>query len=71
MDSARREPVTITEHGRESVMLMDIEFAHRALRALEDAEDAAAAQAAQAAIDAGELTVPLEQVAHELGLRLG
>lgn len=70
MDSARRNPVTITDHGRETVMVLDIEVAHRALRALEDAEDAAAAEATQAAIEAGEETVPLEDMAHELGLKL-
>ena len=70
MDSAHREPVTITDHGRESVMLLDIEVARRALQALEDAEDVAAAQQAQAAIEAGEETIPLEDVARELGLRL-
>ena len=70
MDSARRNPVTITDHGRETVMVLDIEIAHRALRALEDAEDAAAADAAAAAIEAGEETVPLEDMARELGLKL-
>lgn len=70
MDSAHRGPVTITDHGRESVMILDIEVAHRALQALEDAEDAAAAKAAHMAIEAGEETVPLEDVARELGLKL-
>lgn len=70
MDSARRNPVTITDHGRETVMVLHIEIAHRALRALEDAEDAAAADAAAAAIEAGEDTVPLEDMARELGLKL-
>ena len=70
MDSARRNPVTITDHGRETVMVLDVEVAHRALRALEDAEDAAAADAAAAAIEAGEETVPLEDMARELGLKL-
>ena len=64
MDSARRNPVTITDHGRETVMGLGVEIAHRALRALEDAEDAAAA------IEAGEETVPLEDMARELGLKL-
>ena len=64
MDSARRNPVTITDHGRETVMVLDVEVAHRALRALEDAEDAAAA------IEAGEETVPLGDMARELGLKL-
>jgi prevent-host-death family protein len=70
LDAARREPVTITEHGRETVMLLDIEVAQRALRALEDAEDAAAAAEVEAAVAGGESTVPLEDVARELGLQL-
>ena len=70
MDSAHRGPVTITDHGRESVMILDIEIAQRALQALEDAEDAAAAAEVHAAIEAGEETVPLEDVARELGLKL-
>ena len=51
-------------------MVLDVEIAHRALRALEDAEDAAAADVAAAAIEAGEDTVPLEDMARELGLKL-
>lgn len=70
IDSAHRGPVTITDHGRESVMILDIEFARRALQALEDAEDSVAADEARAAIEAGEETVPFEEVARELGLKL-
>lgn len=71
IDSARREPVTITEHGRETVVVMDVDLSRRALAALEDAEDAAAAGRALAAIEAGEATVPLADVARELGFDLG
>jgi len=71
LDAARLAPVTITEHGREAVMLMDVELGRRALRALEDAEDAAAAAEAEAAVAAGEETVSLDEVARELGIVLG
>lgn len=71
MDDARRSPAVITEHGRETVMLMDIHLGRRALQALEDAEDAVEAAAAQAAIDGGEATVSLEALAQELGITLG
>jgi len=71
MDAARREPVTITQHGRGSVVLLDAVVARRALAALEDAEDAALADAALAEIDAGGETVTLEQIAAELGYTLG
>jgi prevent-host-death family protein len=70
LDAARREPVTITEYGRETVMLLDIETAHRALEALEDAEDGAAAVEVETALARGDGTVPLEDVARELGLTL-
>jgi len=70
IDAARREPVTITEHGRETVVVMDAALGRRALEALEDAEDARAAREVQAAIDAGEQTVPLEDIARELGFTL-
>lgn len=71
MDTARREPVTITQHGRDSVVLLDAVVARRALAALEDAEDAALADAALAEIDAGGETVTLEKIAAELGYTLG
>lgn len=70
MGSGHRGPLTITDHGGESVMILDLDLAQRALRALEDAEDAAAAAEVHAAIEAGEETVPLEDVARELGLKL-
>lgn len=70
LDCAKREPVTITEHDRETVMLLDVELGKRALQALEDAEDVQAAAEAEAAIAQGEPTVSLEEVAHELGIDL-
>lgn len=71
IDAARRAPVTITEHGRATVTIMDVELSRRALQALEDAEDAAAAAEAEAAVAAGEGTVSLDEVARELGIDLG
>ncbi len=71
LDAARLAPVTITEHGRETVTLMDVELGRRALLALEDAEDAAAAAEAEAAVAAGEEAVSLDEVARELGIVLG
>lgn len=71
IDAARRAPVTVTEHGRATVTIMDVELGRRALQALEDAEDAAAAAEADAAVAAGEETVSLDEVARELGIDLG
>lgn len=70
LDAARREPVTITEHGRAAVVVMDVELSERALAALEDAQDAAAAREAADAIAQGEEPVPLEDLARELGFTL-
>ncbi|TFB48884.1 type II toxin-antitoxin system Phd/YefM family antitoxin [Cryobacterium tagatosivorans] len=71
LERAHREPVTITQHGRDSVVLLDAAVAKRALAALEDAQDAAAADAARAEIDAGEPTIVLDDIARELGIELG
>ncbi|GAA1420523.1 hypothetical protein GCM10009640_09970 [Agrococcus citreus] len=71
IDAARRTPITITEHGRETVVVMDVELSRRALAALEDAEDAAAAEEAARAIAQGEETVPLSALARELGFNIG
>lgn len=71
LDRAHREPVTITQHGRDSVVLLDADVARRALAALEDAQDAAAADAARLEIEAGEASIPLDEIARELGIELG
>lgn len=70
LESAHREPVTITQHGRDSVVMLDAEVAKRALAALEDVQDVAAADAAMAEIDAGVPTISLEEIAAELGIAL-
>ncbi|MCW2134424.1 type II toxin-antitoxin system Phd/YefM family antitoxin [Arthrobacter sp. VKM Ac-2550] len=64
IDKASREPVSITRHGREAVVLMNAELAERALEALEDAEDLKAAREARA--EGG--SIPWEEVKADLGL---
>jgi prevent-host-death family protein len=71
LENAHREPVTITQHGRASVVLLDSALAARALAALEDAEDAAAADAAMAETEGGAPVVSLHDIAEELGITLG
>ncbi|MBK5238269.1 MAG: type II toxin-antitoxin system Phd/YefM family antitoxin [Actinomycetales bacterium] len=71
LDLAHREPVTITQHGRDSVVLLDADVAKRALAALEDAQDVVDAEAAQAEMAAGEPGIPLNDIARELGITLG
>jgi len=52
-------------------MVLDFDIAQKAPDALEDAEDAAAADEAAAALARGEeTTIPLDEVARELGLTL-
>lgn len=70
LDQAKKAPVTITEHGRETVVILDADLSRRALEALQDAEDAAAAAEAEERIAAGEETIALEDIARELGIAL-
>lgn len=70
VERAREAPVTITDHGRETVAIMDAALGRRALQALEDLEDATAAAEAHAEILAGEPTVSLDEIARELGIEL-
>lgn len=71
LDEAKKAPVTITEHGRETVVLMGAELSRRALEALEDAEDAREAADILSRIESGqERTYTLAEVAAELGLSL-
>jgi PHD/YefM family antitoxin component YafN of YafNO toxin-antitoxin module len=63
--------VAITEHGRETVVLMDADLSRRALEALEDAEDAQEAAEILSRVESGqERTYTLAEVAAELGLTL-
>lgn len=71
IDEAKKTPVTITEHGRETVVLMDAELSRRALEALEDAEDAQEAAEILSRIESGQdRTYTMAEVAAELGLTL-
>ncbi len=70
LDHAHREPVGITIRGREQVVVLDAELAHRALAALEDATDRAAVDAVRADLDDDAETLPLAEVARELGITL-
>jgi prevent-host-death family protein len=64
LDQAKRAPVAITEHGRETVVLMDADLGRRALEALEDAEDAQEAAEILSRIKSGqERTYTLAEVA--------
>lgn len=70
IEAARIEPVTITDHGRKTVTIMDAELARLALQVLEDSRDAEEAVAALARVENGEKTFSLEEVAAELGIDL-
>ncbi|MFM1927034.1 MAG: hypothetical protein RLZ06_610 [Actinomycetota bacterium] len=70
IEAARIEPVTITDHGRKTVTIMDAELAKRALQALEDAVDVAIAEKRMARIRAGEKTYTLEELTAKLGINL-
>lgn len=70
LDHAHREPVGITVRGREQVVVLDAELARRALAALEDASDRAAVDVVRADLAADPETLPLADVARELGITL-
>jgi prevent-host-death family protein len=70
IEAARIEPVTITDHGRKTVTIMDAELAKLALQVLEDFRDAEIAEKRMAAIRHGEPTYTTEELAAELGLDL-
>ncbi|MBA8828690.1 type II toxin-antitoxin system Phd/YefM family antitoxin [Alpinimonas psychrophila] len=71
LELAHREPVTITQHGRASVVLLDAAVAKCALEALEDAQDIADAKAADAEMASGGIPISLDDIAKELGITLG
>jgi prevent-host-death family protein len=70
IEAARIEPVTITDHGRKTVTIMDAELAKLALQVLEDSRDAEEAMIRLKAVEDGEPTFTLEEVAAELGINL-
>jgi len=65
MDTAQREPVTVTHRGRPRAVLVSAEFYERAMTAVEDIEDLAAVAASR---DDTEPTVTLAELRAELGL---
>ncbi|GGK92419.1 hypothetical protein GCM10009769_08270 [Curtobacterium luteum] len=70
LNHAHREPVGITIRGREQVVVLDADLAHRALAALDDAIDRAAVDAVRAELEDDPETLPLADVARELGIEL-
>lgn len=70
IESAKSEPVTITDHGRPAVVMMNAELAELLLRTLEDSQDLQDAQRALADYRAGGKAYSLEEVAAELGLNI-
>lgn len=72
VETARTEPVVVTDHGRETVVIMDVALAKLALQVLEDARDVEDATKALERIDAGvDPTFSLAEVAAELGIDRG
>lgn len=70
MELAKVEPITITDHSRPAVVMMNVELARLALQVLEDSRDIEEATRALARIKTGEPTYSLEEVAAELGIAL-
>jgi PHD/YefM family antitoxin component YafN of YafNO toxin-antitoxin module len=71
IELAKREPVTITDHARPAVVMMNAELARLALQVLEDSRELEEATKALARVDAGGPTLSLNEVAAELGIQLG
>jgi prevent-host-death family protein len=70
VEKARDEPIIITEHGRETVVVMDAELAKLALQVLEDAYDVEQATKALEEFERTGISFTLEEVAAELGIEL-
>lgn len=68
VETAEREPVFLTKHGRRQAVVLSAAQYDRILERVEDAEDLAAADNAMAAVLAGEPTIPWEDVKRDLGL---
>jgi antitoxin Phd len=68
VETAEREPVFLTKHGRRQAVVLSAAQYDRMLEIVEDAEDLATADTAMAAIVAGEPTIPWEDVKRDLGL---
>ncbi len=70
VEQARVEPVIITDHGRETVVVMDAALAKLALQVLEDARDVETATKALEEFEYTGVSYSLDEVAAELGITL-
>lgn len=70
VERARNEPLVITDHGRETVVVMDAELAKLALQVLEDSRDIEIAVSRLEKVDAGERTYSLEEIAELHDIRI-
>lgn len=70
VEQARDEPIVITDHGRETVVVMDAALAKLALQVLEDARDVEEATKALEEYKRTGVSYSLEEVAGELGISL-
>lgn len=68
VDMAFREPVHLTRHGQQAVVIISAAEYERMMEAVEDLEDIRAADEAMAEIRAGAPTFTLDEVMAELGL---
>ena len=70
IELAKSEPVTITDHSRPAVVMMNVELARLALQVLEDSRDLEEAVKALDRVKAGGPTISLEDLAADLGIEL-
>lgn len=70
VELAKLEPVTITDHSRPAVVMMNVELARLALQVLEDSRDIEQSVKALERVRDGGATVSLDDVAAELGIKL-
>ncbi|MEY4313223.1 MAG: hypothetical protein RLZZ319_732 [Actinomycetota bacterium] len=70
IDRARDEPIVITDHGRQTVVVMDAELAKLALQVLEDSRDIELATKRLEEYRATGIGYTLDEVAAELGITL-
>ena len=68
VETAEREPVFLTKHGRRQAVVLSAAQYDRMLELVEDAEDLADSDAAMAAIEKGSPAIPWEDVKRDLGL---
>lgn len=70
IESAKNEPIIITDHGRPTVAVMDADLARLALQVLEDSRDIENATAALEEYRMNGVASTLEEVAAEFGVTL-